>query len=360
MIRNRFIQIASLSLVAISCIDLSAANAESSCASAYKLYQQGAFAQAADMFEDCIKKSRPEANLYYYAALANRRARREPRALQLFAYVLKNFPGTPQAAYAGQVFATSAPAPTAVSPAAPPAAEVDLPDAVKAQLSPEMRALLKTSVGQEAIKAALQQHDQAVSNPPIAVKKKNEWEQFAAYVDVRDHTGYSDAAKNAVAEAISLIPEGPRSRVLTGGCRVILIPTSKDFDGDPGFDPGGMFLGKKNVIEISEKDGLYVKREYKCILFHEWGHAFDNGTSKTEAYCTLFNQEVDKLSATDLRVLDYYVNLKHGTTESFAQLFAIACADEAKIEDESPSDGELLREKFPKTLAYVRSLMGLP
>src|SRR5271168_1521557 len=216
-----------LILSVICLIDLgAAAGAEDPSAAAYKLYQQGEFAKAADMFEGCIQKSRPEANLYYYAALANRRAQREARALQLFAYIAKNFPGTQQAAYASRVFATSTPAPVPVAAGAPPSSndEVDLPDAVKAQLTPEMRALLKTSVGQEAIKTAMQQHNEAASKPPAPVQqKRNAWEQFASFVDVRDHTGYSDAAKNKVAEAISLIPEGPRSRVLDSGCRVVLI-----------------------------------------------------------------------------------------------------------------------------------------
>jgi len=352
----------------ISVIAIKAFGADDPSFAAYKLYQQGSFTQAADKFEGVIQTTRPNAEVYYYAALANRRAQREQRALQLFAYIEKNFPGTPEATFAKTVFATTTPvsAPATATTTKPAIATLDLPEAVKAKLSPDMLAMLKTPAGQEAIKAALQQQQQQTECPPVSKpsaptkQKGNDWDQYAQYVEVRDHDFYTDEAKSKLAEAISLLPEEPRQRVLNTGCHVILLSTNKDFDGDLGFDAAGMYIGKTNMIEMSEKDGLYVKKHYKCILFHEWGHAFDNGTSKSEAYLSLFNEELAKLSTTDLHTLDYYVNPQRGPREAFAQFFAIACADAAKVEDESPRDGRLLRLRFPKTLAYVRSVMNLP
>lgn len=77
---------------------------ESALRSAYALYSQQKYAVSADAFELLIRKSTPNARLYYYAALANKGANRTARAKQLCQYVIANFSSTAEARSARGMF----------------------------------------------------------------------------------------------------------------------------------------------------------------------------------------------------------------------------------------------------------------
>jgi len=347
-------------------------NAEELCASAYQLYRQGAYAQAADAFEKCLQGHQPDANLCYYAALANRQARREVRAQQLFTHLARHFPGTPQAAYANKALAThlsASPSPqnTAVvsnsTAASTAVAELDIPEVVKARLSPEERAALKTPIGQDAIKSVLQQQSEQAAeekraNQIAEAASVRERGDFLPYIDIAEHTAYSDSIRNKIAEAIRLLPPGPRSIILSSGCRVLIVPNNADFEQDPGFDTLGMFLPTKNKIEIAEKTSGRVNRYFKILIFHECGHAFDNGLSQSPIYLSLYMEEANKLSTSEQQELDYYLSGSKGPVECFAQLFSIVCADQHHVRDEMPPHRDLMCKKFPKTLEFVRAAMS--
>jgi len=67
---------------------------------AYNLYLAKQYSQSAVAFEAIIEKATPEPRLYYYAALANRENHKLGRTKQLFEYISKNFPNSPEAACA--------------------------------------------------------------------------------------------------------------------------------------------------------------------------------------------------------------------------------------------------------------------
>lgn len=60
-------------------------------------YQSRKFNQAADAFEMAMRGKTPEPRLYYYAALANKEARRTERAKQILNYICKYFPNSAEA-----------------------------------------------------------------------------------------------------------------------------------------------------------------------------------------------------------------------------------------------------------------------
>ncbi len=64
---------------------------------AWRLYTSKKFEASAATFETALAAAPPSPRLYYYAALANREAKRTARARQLFEYVARNFPGSPEA-----------------------------------------------------------------------------------------------------------------------------------------------------------------------------------------------------------------------------------------------------------------------
>ncbi|HEY9783879.1 MAG TPA: C2 family cysteine protease [Candidatus Obscuribacterales bacterium] len=82
---------------------------EAAVKNAWTLYNQKKYAASADAFESLIRSSIPNGRLYYYAALANRGCNRAARAKQLCQYVITNFPGTPEAAYARRLCPDAAP-----------------------------------------------------------------------------------------------------------------------------------------------------------------------------------------------------------------------------------------------------------
>ena len=89
-----------LSLLIISGTN-TAASAQNKAAEALALYKQKQYSAAADAFEKLLKTEKPAARLYYYAALANRDADRKARAVQIFNYIVSNFPTTEEALHSG-------------------------------------------------------------------------------------------------------------------------------------------------------------------------------------------------------------------------------------------------------------------
>ncbi len=117
---------------------------ESAMGNAWALYNQQKYAASADAFEALIRSSAPNARLYYYSALANRGSNRSVRAKQLCQYVITNFPGTTEAAYAQKLYPDAAPKTASTADA--------LPDALKGK---NMQELMKSAEGRKAVEDAL-------------------------------------------------------------------------------------------------------------------------------------------------------------------------------------------------------------
>ncbi|HEY9774235.1 MAG TPA: hypothetical protein V6C81_10590 [Planktothrix sp.] len=119
--------------------------------SAWALYTKGQYAASADAFEALIRKSTPNATLYYYAACANKNANRIARARQLCQYVTANFSASTEAAYASKLFPDTAAAPAAAA-AAPAGVPAGLPDSMK---NKSLEELMQSEEGRKALKEAL-------------------------------------------------------------------------------------------------------------------------------------------------------------------------------------------------------------
>jgi|GEM_PF-518543 len=72
--------------------------------SAWALYTKNQFKESADAFEQVLKTSKPNARLYYYAAMANFRSSNRARARQLCQYIVQNFGGTTEAVHSAKMF----------------------------------------------------------------------------------------------------------------------------------------------------------------------------------------------------------------------------------------------------------------
>ncbi len=123
---------------------------ESALRSAYALYSQQKYAVSADAFELLIRKSTPNARLYYYAALANKGANRTARAKQLCQYVIANFSSTAEARSARGMFDDGAPA--AASASASSGSSSALPAELNGKTLDE---LMQTEEGRKKLKEAL-------------------------------------------------------------------------------------------------------------------------------------------------------------------------------------------------------------
>src|SRR5277367_4710495 len=109
-------------------------------ANPWTLYSQQQYTASSDGFESLIRTSRPNARLYYGATLANMGCGRSARAKQLCQYVITNFPGTTEAAYAQKLFPDATPK-TASGPDA-------LPASLKGK---NVQELMKTEEGRKAV-----------------------------------------------------------------------------------------------------------------------------------------------------------------------------------------------------------------
>lgn len=122
---------------------------------ALNLYNQRQYAAAADAFERVIKTSRPNARLYYYAALANSASLRQTRAKQLFEYIAVHYAGTQEASYAQN--ALSYFQRESASRSQVDSQETELPSIIKNALPKEMQAMLDTPMGKEAVRQAMKE-----------------------------------------------------------------------------------------------------------------------------------------------------------------------------------------------------------
>ncbi|CAN5597117.1 hypothetical protein BH10CYA1_BH10CYA1_10910 [soil metagenome] len=130
---------------------------------AYRLYSQQKFAASADAFEAIIRTATPTAQLYYYAALANRASGRNNRAKQLCEYVVAHFPTTQESTYSKSMFPTAA--------AGGQAQDAELPESVKNALPPEMQAMLQTPAGKAAVRDAMAKDPKNVATVRQAEKQ---------------------------------------------------------------------------------------------------------------------------------------------------------------------------------------------
>lgn len=118
---------------------------------AFNLYQQHQYAAAADKFEGIIR-ARPNARCCYYAALACRASNRQLRARQLFQYLIATFPGSPEASSAKTALTQSSQLSATTSSSVD---AQDLPDSVKSLLPADMKKMLDTSIGRQAVQQVL-------------------------------------------------------------------------------------------------------------------------------------------------------------------------------------------------------------
>jgi hypothetical protein len=117
----------------------------------WSLFKAHDYAGAASAFESIAASGRLDANVVYYAALANQQIYKEARARQLFAYVISAFPNSTQATYAQtRLGASNSKSATNASPPSQ-SNNSELPLSVQKALPPEMQALLKTDAGKLAV-----------------------------------------------------------------------------------------------------------------------------------------------------------------------------------------------------------------
>lgn len=143
-------QIATAAVVALL-VGLPACAADQKITSPYTLYSQQNYAAASDGFESLMRTSPPNARLYYFAVLANRACNRNARARQLSQYIVTNFPGTTEAAYAARLY-PDARAKTESADA--------LPDSLKGK---NIQDLMKTEEGRKAVEEAIAKKEAASS-----------------------------------------------------------------------------------------------------------------------------------------------------------------------------------------------------
>lgn len=151
------IALVSLGFSSVTKLDANAANpvkksapssqTSSAVSAAYGLYSQKKFAASADAYEAIIRTATPTAQLYYYAALANRASGRNNRAKQLCEFVIAHFPGSQESTYSKSMFSATA--------SGAQARDEELPESVKNALPPEMQAMLQTPAGKAAIREAM-------------------------------------------------------------------------------------------------------------------------------------------------------------------------------------------------------------
>lgn len=141
--------------------------------SAWNLYTQNKFNEAADAFESVLKTAPPSARLYYQAAIANFRANRRGRARQLCTYIVTNFGASPEAVNSRKLF----PELPSATPAQPRGGinlkpgelltEENLPPDFFKDMTPEQRERLKTPQGKASLRAAIDDYNKRMQNKTI-------------------------------------------------------------------------------------------------------------------------------------------------------------------------------------------------
>jgi hypothetical protein len=138
-----------LSVALMLCVPV-AAQAPADVQAAFKQFNSRQYAAAATSFESVIRRQ-PTARNCYYAALANQSANKPLRARQLFQYITTSFPSSAEAAYAQKALKQL---PLAASNQA---SNNDLPDSVKNLIPADMRKLLDTPMGKQALQQVMSQ-----------------------------------------------------------------------------------------------------------------------------------------------------------------------------------------------------------
>lgn len=138
---------------------------------AFNLYKQQRYAEAATSFENLIRRQ-PTASYCYYAALAHQASHKTLRAQQLFQYIVTTFPNSQEAAYAKSALGPNAG--TASSATAGKGGEDksdELPESVKALMPKDMLAMLDTPQGKEAVKQMMKDKASEMATIRAAEKK---------------------------------------------------------------------------------------------------------------------------------------------------------------------------------------------
>ena len=206
--------------LAVWAADSNAASGAPTMRAAWQLYSAHKYAESANAFEALIRTSAPNAQLYYYAALANRDGGHSLRAKQLFEYIVKNFPNTTEAKFSSQMV----PAQTAAKPT-----DSELPQSVKDAMPKEMQGMLDTEMGRQTVKEMMGQRvvstamvrnaeTQGILNKTnrIVVPEHQVGHPFAPEDIAKDGAGGIDQARHpncwfeASMAALASLPRGQR------------------------------------------------------------------------------------------------------------------------------------------------------
>jgi hypothetical protein len=199
----------SQTLLAVSADDRAATH---SAASPFDLYNRQQYAASSDAFETLIRSTTPNARNFYYAALANFNCGRSARAKQLCQYIITNFSGTTEAAYARKIFPDAAAPSTTASDA--------LPDSLKGK---NVQELMKTPEGRKAVEEALAKKEAAAAaaakvSPMLAKSKAGKPGDFVfGAADIaRDGAGgidqmyYPNCWFESSMSALAMLPRGQK------------------------------------------------------------------------------------------------------------------------------------------------------
>lgn len=138
--------------------------------SAFNLYKQQRYAEAATSFENLTRRQ-PTASYCYYAALAHQASHKTLRARQLFQYIVTTFPNSQEAVYAKTALGSSAGAASGNAAAKASENSDDLPESVKALMPKDMLAMLDTPQGKEAVKQLMKDKSSEMATIRAAEKK---------------------------------------------------------------------------------------------------------------------------------------------------------------------------------------------
>ena len=162
---KKFLSIGLL-VIATSCQLSASAQAPGSEQDAFSLYSAHRYAAAADSFERLIR-TKPSPRLCYYAALSNRASSREMRAMQLFQYVVTNYPHTTEAAYAQQGLSQG----QHLASASSHGNSQELPESVKNAMPAEMQKLLDSPMGKRAMEQVMRDKPDQIATIQEAEQK---------------------------------------------------------------------------------------------------------------------------------------------------------------------------------------------
>lgn len=355
------------STVAPAALSVEAAHdaSESLNAKAMSLYSAKQYDKAADAFDAALKKPAP-ARLTYFAAISNQYAGRLDRAKILYQFIVDKFPGTPEAknsqaalssgAFERQkVIAAGSADNSGVSNASTSAQTTD-----RHTTDRPMKEAVRTSQQSEKAVDGWTLNRTSTSNSPKAEANTNSADN--AFIQVAEHTQYTEQTRAQILLALSLIPENVKSALWSGGVRVTIESDSSNMH-DPGFDSAGVYMPSDNAVHVAERSSTRVLVGFvREVILHEMGHAFDQGRSGSTEFLKAYQEECDKLNPNDIKTLSYYVTTDqtaHPNKECFAEMFKVVCeqgSNQAHIGGYSSTD-RVLEMRFPNTMAVVKTMV---